>query len=202
MYTSAWQRHSPSEFSVLWKPPMERLGSGVRVSPLPSVSQMLERSRNFANGSIPLSGSSRNTSISTITATTSISIATLLSAATPLCTSTLSSSTSPSPAGFAHKRNMARFQVEPAPVRVQKKRGRKRKANAVCTQCSLTQTPEWRRGPNGSRTLCNACGLFFVKLSNKFGGKDAARIFRYKKENNEVQDRVVPSAKQKALYCG
>ncbi|PKI84393.1 hypothetical protein MVES_001783 [Malassezia vespertilionis] len=25
-------------------------------------------------------------------------------------------------------------------------------------------TPEWRRGPDGARTLCNACGLHFAKL--------------------------------------
>jgi hypothetical protein len=28
-----------------------------------------------------------------------------------------------------------------------------------CHMCGATSTPEWRRGPNGPRTLCNACGL-------------------------------------------
>lgn len=28
-----------------------------------------------------------------------------------------------------------------------------------CHSCSIEQTPEWRRGPDGARTLCNACGL-------------------------------------------
>ena len=28
-----------------------------------------------------------------------------------------------------------------------------------CHSCNRTQTPEWRRGPDGERTLCNACGL-------------------------------------------
>lgn len=28
-----------------------------------------------------------------------------------------------------------------------------------CHSCSTTETPEWRRGPDGARTLCNACGL-------------------------------------------
>lgn len=32
-----------------------------------------------------------------------------------------------------------------------------------CLACSATETPEWRRGPTGPRTLCNACGLFFAK---------------------------------------
>ena len=28
-----------------------------------------------------------------------------------------------------------------------------------CEACHVTQTPQWRRGPGGSRTLCNACGV-------------------------------------------
>lgn len=37
-------------------------------------------------------------------------------------------------------------------------------ANPVCLGCGATETPEWRRGPMGPRTLCNACGLVFAKL--------------------------------------
>ena len=33
-----------------------------------------------------------------------------------------------------------------------------------CHSCSRAETPEWRRGPDGARTLCNACGL--RKLEN------------------------------------
>lgn len=32
--------------------------------------------------------------------------------------------------------------------------------------CS-TETPEWRKGPMGPRTLCNACGLIWAKLARK-----------------------------------
>lgn len=28
-----------------------------------------------------------------------------------------------------------------------------------CHSCQRAETPEWRRGPDGARTLCNACGL-------------------------------------------
>lgn len=28
-----------------------------------------------------------------------------------------------------------------------------------CHSCHRAETPEWRRGPDGARTLCNACGL-------------------------------------------
>ncbi|RCH85040.1 hypothetical protein CU098_008782, partial [Rhizopus stolonifer] len=33
------------------------------------------------------------------------------------------------------------------------------KYNGQCQSCDTLETPEWRRGPNGARTLCNACGL-------------------------------------------
>ncbi|KAI8841716.1 hypothetical protein BC829DRAFT_402387 [Chytridium lagenaria] len=36
-------------------------------------------------------------------------------------------------------------------------------APARCSSCGATKTPEWRRGPNGPRTLCNACGLTYAK---------------------------------------
>ncbi|KAH7248401.1 hypothetical protein B0J15DRAFT_498441 [Fusarium solani] len=33
-----------------------------------------------------------------------------------------------------------------------------------CHCCNRVNTPEWRRGPDGARTLCNACGLRYAKL--------------------------------------
>ncbi|XP_010521758.1 PREDICTED: GATA transcription factor 11-like [Tarenaya hassleriana] len=30
-----------------------------------------------------------------------------------------------------------------------------------CTHCETTKTPQWREGPNGPKTLCNACGVRF-----------------------------------------
>lgn len=33
----------------------------------------------------------------------------------------------------------------------------------VCLNCSAQQTPQWREGPEGPRTLCNACGLRYRK---------------------------------------
>ncbi|CAG8129972.1 unnamed protein product, partial [Penicillium nalgiovense] len=38
-----------------------------------------------------------------------------------------------------------------------------------CHNCNRSETPEWRRGPEGSRTLCNACGLHYAKLSRRTG---------------------------------
>lgn len=49
------------------------------------------------------------------------------------------------------------------------KRVRKRKdeTDQSCLCCSATETPEWRKGPTGPRTLCNACGLLFAKQCRK-----------------------------------
>eukprot|EP00210_Caulerpa_lentillifera_P008204 g7833.t1 len=36
-----------------------------------------------------------------------------------------------------------------------------------CAQCGTTQTPQWRNGPKGPRTLCNACGIRLHRRLNK-----------------------------------
>jgi len=32
-----------------------------------------------------------------------------------------------------------------------------------CTSCGALNSPEWRKGPNGVKSLCNACGLRFSR---------------------------------------
>ncbi|CAI9770815.1 unnamed protein product [Fraxinus pennsylvanica] len=32
-------------------------------------------------------------------------------------------------------------------------------ASKKCTHCEVTKTPQWREGPTGPKTLCNACGV-------------------------------------------
>ena len=45
-------------------------------------------------------------------------------------------------------------------------RGQRSALPGRCHACNRAESPEWRRGPDGSRTLCNACGLrmFYSKL--------------------------------------
>ena len=40
-----------------------------------------------------------------------------------------------------------------------------------CTSCGATQTPMWRRGPNGTSTLCNACGVRWSAKQRLVGEK-------------------------------
>ncbi|KLU84029.1 white collar 2 [Magnaporthiopsis poae ATCC 64411] len=37
----------------------------------------------------------------------------------------------------------------------------------VCTDCGTLDSPEWRKGPSGPKTLCNACGLRWAKKEKK-----------------------------------
>lgn len=51
------------------------------------------------------------------------------------------------------------------------RRGKRRTNNLndkpYCHHCGANETPEWRRGPDGARTLCNACGLYHSKMKRK-----------------------------------
>lgn len=46
----------------------------------------------------------------------------------------------------------------------------------VCTDCGTLDSPEWRKGPNGPKTLCNACGLRWAKKEKKRSGEPGAEF--------------------------
>lgn len=71
------------------------------------------------------------------------------------------------------------------------KSGKNRNAHMRCLHCSSTETPEWRKGPGGPTTLCNACGLFYKKLIKKFGEEVATSIMKSRQIENP-QDRKIP----------
>ncbi|KAJ2390668.1 hypothetical protein H4S02_001727, partial [Coemansia sp. RSA 2611] len=57
-----------------------------------------------------------------------------------------------------------------SPARTKTRKRSKRAEAALpntCRSCGISETPEWRRGPDGARTLCNACGLHYAKLNKK-----------------------------------
>lgn len=71
-----------------------------------------------------------------------------------------------SPATQADRpKNLARGKIGSKP---RKSRNRnKGSEKSMCLSCYTTSTPEWRKGPAGPRTLCNACGLLFAKNCRK-----------------------------------
>ncbi|KAI7906480.1 uncharacterized protein BX663DRAFT_496619 [Cokeromyces recurvatus] len=48
-----------------------------------------------------------------------------------------------------------------------KRRKSKYQFEYICTDCGTTASPEWRKGPCGPKTLCNACGLRWSKKNKK-----------------------------------
>jgi hypothetical protein len=36
-----------------------------------------------------------------------------------------------------------------------------------CLECGATQTPVWRTGPRGPKTLCNRCGVRYSKMCRR-----------------------------------
>lgn len=69
----------------------------------------------------------------------------------------------------SHSFNETVFIQESDPPESRRKRGRKKlnKSNLICEFCQTTETPEWRRGPNGPATLCNACGIRYANKKKK-----------------------------------
>lgn len=69
------------------------------------------------------------------------------------------------------------------------------KPNNVCQRCGTTETPEWRRGPRGVKTLCNACGLFHAKLVRIKGAALAAEEVLNNKVRKDKNGRRISSKK-------
>ncbi|GBF98497.1 GATA type zinc finger transcription factor family [Raphidocelis subcapitata] len=45
----------------------------------------------------------------------------------------------------------------------------------VCCECGQTSTPQWREGPAGPRTLCNACGMRYQRSQGKGQNRPRSR---------------------------
>ncbi len=60
----------------------------------------------------------------------------------------------------------------------------------ICNHCRSRSSPEWRRGPDGKRTLCNACGIFFSKLLRKYSADEARSIMAERKDLDASNRRL------------
>ncbi|KYR03113.1 putative GATA-binding transcription factor [Tieghemostelium lacteum] len=61
--------------------------------------------------------------------------------------------------------------------------------NLKCHLCEVTETPEWRRGPDGDHTLCNACGLHYAKAQKKLQ-KKKKKNWKEKKKEKERKKKI------------
>ena len=64
----------------------------------------------------------------------------------------------------------------------------------VCTDCGTLDSPEWRKGPTGPKTLCNACGRRCFRLNDSCSPSADVTQFvgrRKKRKNAQVQDLVL-----------
>ncbi|XP_010270320.1 PREDICTED: GATA transcription factor 9-like [Nelumbo nucifera] len=55
--------------------------------------------------------------------------------------------------------NVMRFSLPESQVPAKAKRGKYNIMGRRCTHCDAEKTPQWRMGPMGPKTLCNACGV-------------------------------------------
>ena len=76
-----------------------------------------------------------------------------------------------------------------------KKKGQKNRSRSkttVCLNCGSMDTPQWRVGPLGPRTLCNACGVRYVliRLHIQFGP-----------DSHPLARLCLPSASRRDCLC-
>ncbi|BAO38729.1 zinc finger DNA binding domain [Kluyveromyces marxianus] len=65
----------------------------------------------------------------------------------------------------------------------------KRDGPKYCVHCECLETIEWRNGPWGKSTLCNACGLWYRKLRGTFSPEQSCLIMEDKRINSDKNDR-------------
>jgi len=66
-----------------------------------------------------------------------------------------------------------------------KKRSKYSEMDLMCLSCGVKQTPEWRRGPAGAKTLCNACGLHWAKVLKAEGKGDQKKAHLLEQKRNQ-----------------
>ncbi|KAJ1274755.1 hypothetical protein BS78_05G085500 [Paspalum vaginatum] len=77
-------------------------------------------------------------------------------------------------------------------------RRRNRQTQRVCSHCGTPKTPQWRAGPEGPGTLCNACGIRFVqgpeKLKREYRPRNAPG---FRSDQHSNRDKKVRALSEK-----
>ena len=69
----------------------------------------------------------------------------------------------------------------------------------VCTDCGTLDSPEWRKGPSGPKTLCNACGCKWKPLVHWWALIDGPIVRWAKKEKKRSTPNPSSSTPTPAL---
>ncbi len=70
-----------------------------------------------------------------------------------------------------------------------------------CSKCGATKTPQWREGPFGPKTLCNACGVKRTrKLRAEADGTKRRKVTASPAGKTYVKARPVPAISQQDQY--
>ncbi|GMI88916.1 GATA transcription factor 11 [Hibiscus trionum] len=70
-----------------------------------------------------------------------------------------------------------------------------------CTHCEVTKTPQWREGPKGPKTLCNACGVRY-RSGRLFPEYRPAASPTFVPSVHSNSHKKVVEMRKKATICG
>ncbi|GAX83193.1 hypothetical protein CEUSTIGMA_g10619.t1 [Chlamydomonas eustigma] len=73
-----------------------------------------------------------------------------------------------------------------------------------CVECGATQTPQWREGPAGPKTLCNACGVRYNRLrsSKRNGGMGPRQQSARSKPSKHASSKDIATRALLEPSCG
>lgn len=78
-----------------------------------------------------------------------------------------------------------------------KKKPKPEDGDYVCTDCGRVDSPEWRKGPLGPKTLCNACGLRWAKKVKRNGGDPNAIAMAARPAKGQIKAQAAAARAQK-----
>lgn len=61
-------------------------------------------------------------------------------------------------------------------------------ATSFCKACGVYSTPEWRKGPDGKKSLCNACGLRYSRITRRIRQKreEEKKVWKLVRSSNTL----------------
>lgn len=92
----------------------------------------------------------------------------------------------------------ARDTADAAPIK-------RRATGRVCQECGATSTPQWREGPAGPKTLCNACGVRYCRAQQRANKRASQQRLSHvpppQRPNFHSQKAKAKAEQQKILEC-